>query len=151
MKYYLHRAVAEKQLGVYKLKGYDITEYNNFEEALSGYMRNFRVQMDTAEVKPITGQMKKVLITTSKQNLTPKVVKFYIDNRKAPDYRIEFKEIKNKYNCCREYREYGQTTYENFILMVTNYKKAIEEYMTTMSRFENDSNKYYIEENKDFQ
>lgn len=135
MKYYLHRAIAEKQLGVYKLKGYDITEYHNFEDVLKEYMRNFRVQMNTEEVNPIVGQMKKILITTSKQSLAPKIIKVYKDNRKAPTYHIKFKEIKNKYNCCRGYREYGETIYKNFILIITNYKKATEEYICSMSRF----------------
>lgn len=150
MKYYLHRAVANKLKGSKKFKmlEYTIQEFESFKKALEVYKRDFLLEGDTEQRGFSTEKKIAMRITTTKKKIRARLYK--------PPLRtfqiLALNPPTSKYRCCREYLEtdpeYG-VAQDIFLILETNYQKACDEFLYEMKKYEDKRNSFFIEIGED--
>ena len=146
MKYYLHRAVANKPKGSkkFKMSEYTIQEFESFKKALEVYKRDFLLEGDTEQRGFGTEKKIAMRITTTKKKIKAKLYKPPLRTYEV----LALNPPTNKYRCCREYLEvdpeYG-IDQETFLILETNYQKACDDFLYEMKKYTNKRNSFFIE------
>ncbi|MGL4954450.1 MAG: hypothetical protein ACRC4Y_03100 [Cetobacterium sp.] len=150
MKYYLHRAVANKLKGSkkFKMSEYTIQEFESFKKALEVYKRDFLLEGDTEQRGFATEKKIAMRITTTKKKIRARLYKPPLRTFQV----LALNPPTSKYRCCREYLEtdpeYG-IAQDIFLIFETNYQKACDEFLYEMKKYEDKRNSFFIEIGED--
>ena len=150
MKYYLHRAVANKPKGSkkFKITEYTIQEFESFKKALEAFMKDFLIEGDRDQKGFATEKKIAMRITTTKKKIRARLYKLPLSQYQA----LTLNPPTSKYRCCREYLEtdpeYGMV-HDIFLILETNYQKACDDFLYEMKKYEDKRNSFFIEIKED--
>ena len=146
MKYYLHRAEAKRtgKNNSYKITEYTIQEFDTYKKALETYRKDFLIYGEDEPRKIGVTSKIAMRISTTKKKIKAKLYKSPLGEHQY----LSLVAPTSKYRCYREFLEteveYG-LCHSTFLILETNYKKACDEFLYEMKKFEDKRNSFYVE------